>query len=553
MTFAWVPSYGAQQKAEPKVRGLRFGDGYEQRIVQGLTPTMRSWDLTFDARTDDEADAIEAYLEGKGGITSFSWLEPFGTSAEALSETSFGTGDGSTTIFTITTTAGELTQFDTLTGADLDTIQPNPWDLARAPYTSRRTNFVMITEPTTSSYSIMLYGTVTDTTAPSPFTGQAALNMPAGSGSSIAIPVKDVGLVNPILSVFVKMADGSAPTIGASSSSGDFCLGHGDKMAENLTVTAVGGGVYRCSAKRSWTSNTTSISVSRAASQATKAMTVWGWQLEESGGLTAPTAYIQNDSRGKRVAEADYINDPTILIDDWQGKRVLYDTARTNYCKQSQTMGSWKANHYGTAVDPVVTADAGTAPDGTTTADRIQFDCGPTGSYLDYSRLTMSLTGLTASADYVLSFWIKSYSGSTELVLLHLPGTGWIPYYATTSWVRHSIVFNLGATTSLDIPFQTNNDSGSTRYADVMIWGVQLEKDVVPGSYIPTTTAAASRTDYAITGGTVTFAVAPVSAADLLWIGSGDVVRKWICKSWNRRYTGSGTNTITASFQQVMV
>ena len=61
--------------------------------------------------------------------------------------------------------------------------------------------------------------------------------------------------------------------------------------------------------------------------------------------------------------------------------------------------------------------------------------------------------------------------------------------------------------------------------ADLSMWGVQHEVNAflssVPSAYIPTTSAAASMTDFAVNGtGLVTFAAAPIAGAALTWSGS---------------------------------
>lgn len=76
-TFTYVPAWSSRVKHKPKILVAAFGDGYEQRVQKGINHDPQVWALSF--RTDDtEADAIEDFLEGKGGTSVFLWQNPRG-------------------------------------------------------------------------------------------------------------------------------------------------------------------------------------------------------------------------------------------------------------------------------------------------------------------------------------------------------------------------------------------------------------------------------------------------------------------------------------------
>jgi phage-related protein len=77
-TFIWVPSYGAQETSKPTVRGMQFGDGYEQRISYGLNTDLKSWSVSFDNVTTAVKDQITGFLDARGGSQNFNWLTPNG-------------------------------------------------------------------------------------------------------------------------------------------------------------------------------------------------------------------------------------------------------------------------------------------------------------------------------------------------------------------------------------------------------------------------------------------------------------------------------------------
>lgn len=77
-TFTYIPVYGAQLQTKPRVLTASFGDGYEQRVADGINTIRRVWNLTFTKTTTDMA-AVIAFLENEGGITAFNWTPPSGS------------------------------------------------------------------------------------------------------------------------------------------------------------------------------------------------------------------------------------------------------------------------------------------------------------------------------------------------------------------------------------------------------------------------------------------------------------------------------------------
>lgn len=74
--FRHVPDFGANAMMKPNVRTTKFGDGYEQRQANGINNKPRQWSLSFSMRDNAEADAIEAFLEARGGVEAFDWTDP---------------------------------------------------------------------------------------------------------------------------------------------------------------------------------------------------------------------------------------------------------------------------------------------------------------------------------------------------------------------------------------------------------------------------------------------------------------------------------------------
>jgi len=76
-TFTWNPRYGASVENTPRVRRAQFGDGYQQRVGDGINTLKRKWSVSFKLDLA-EMDAIDAFLKATEGELSFDWTPPNG-------------------------------------------------------------------------------------------------------------------------------------------------------------------------------------------------------------------------------------------------------------------------------------------------------------------------------------------------------------------------------------------------------------------------------------------------------------------------------------------
>jgi phage-related protein len=74
--FYWVPSYAPSISSEPKVRSIKFGDGYEQRTPEGINNDLLSISLGFDNRKETEATEIAHFLHIRKAHEAFAFLPP---------------------------------------------------------------------------------------------------------------------------------------------------------------------------------------------------------------------------------------------------------------------------------------------------------------------------------------------------------------------------------------------------------------------------------------------------------------------------------------------
>jgi phage-related protein len=78
-TFTTPVDFGAQLSKKPRVLAAQFGDGYQQRLGDGINIAPEEWQLTFSTRTAAERDGILAFLNARNGIEAFDWTSPAGT------------------------------------------------------------------------------------------------------------------------------------------------------------------------------------------------------------------------------------------------------------------------------------------------------------------------------------------------------------------------------------------------------------------------------------------------------------------------------------------
>ncbi len=71
--FLWKPVYGSNINHEPLVKLVKFGDGYEQRIADGINNSLLKFDMNFEGKTEREARAILHFLHARNGTESFLW------------------------------------------------------------------------------------------------------------------------------------------------------------------------------------------------------------------------------------------------------------------------------------------------------------------------------------------------------------------------------------------------------------------------------------------------------------------------------------------------
>ena len=65
------PDKGFTRSNTPKTHTMSFGDGYEQRVADGINVLDQTMSVSFSSRPKAEIDDLVAFFESLGGVSKF--------------------------------------------------------------------------------------------------------------------------------------------------------------------------------------------------------------------------------------------------------------------------------------------------------------------------------------------------------------------------------------------------------------------------------------------------------------------------------------------------
>ena len=74
--FVWQANYSSSVNVNPKVASTKMGDGYEQRMRDGINNVLLVLDLVFENRSLTETTAITHFLYTRAAVDAFIFYPP---------------------------------------------------------------------------------------------------------------------------------------------------------------------------------------------------------------------------------------------------------------------------------------------------------------------------------------------------------------------------------------------------------------------------------------------------------------------------------------------
>lgn len=75
-TTYYTPDKALSKTSSPRVLTAKFGDGYEQRIADGINSIAETFSLTYNNREKAYIDDLVVFLDSTKAVTSFNFVLP---------------------------------------------------------------------------------------------------------------------------------------------------------------------------------------------------------------------------------------------------------------------------------------------------------------------------------------------------------------------------------------------------------------------------------------------------------------------------------------------
>jgi phage-related protein len=82
--WIWGHGYGIRDTEQPVIISHKFNDGYEQRFGDGINNIRQVWRVPLSNRPLATVMAARTFLRSKGGVTAFTFDNPYGETIKVI-------------------------------------------------------------------------------------------------------------------------------------------------------------------------------------------------------------------------------------------------------------------------------------------------------------------------------------------------------------------------------------------------------------------------------------------------------------------------------------
>lgn len=115
----FIPDKTLARNQAPRVRRQVFGDGYEQRLVEGINNVVENFQVSFVNKPKLDADDLVAFLETQAGVTAFDFTYP-DTNSTSTTTSTLSSAPSSSLTLEITQANLDISVGATVTGTGVD-------------------------------------------------------------------------------------------------------------------------------------------------------------------------------------------------------------------------------------------------------------------------------------------------------------------------------------------------------------------------------------------------------------------------------------------------